>query len=209
MKIRKKQSVEQGVPGYGPQVAAMHTPPHAANLFRYGRGPIQNPDVRHRNKNMSHKIYWLITTALAITCVTSGHAESSPTADAIKSLVERSNRALQEENLDASINTIHSQSPSLLGVKKDLPTIFENYDLNTELVSFSFIGQDEDYAVARTKTRYIKISGPFWQNVESDSISVYRKENDEWKYWNNVKLNTRNLNEEAEQAGPECLLRGK
>lgn len=151
---------------------------------------------------MSHKKYWLITTALAITCVASGHAESPPTADAIKSLVERSNRALQEENLDASINTIHSQSPSLLGVKKDLPTIFENYDLNTELVSFSFIGQDEDYAVARIKTRYIKLSGPFWQNVETDSISVYRQENDEWKYWNNVKLNTRNLNEEAEQAGP-------
>ena len=48
MKSRKKQSVEQGVPGYGPQVAAMHTPPHAANLFRCGRGPIQNPDVRRK-----------------------------------------------------------------------------------------------------------------------------------------------------------------
>ena len=46
MKIRKNESVEQGVPGYGPQVAAMHTPPHAANLFRCGRGPIQNPDVQ-------------------------------------------------------------------------------------------------------------------------------------------------------------------
>ena len=193
---------QQGVPVYDPQVVAMHILPLAARLSSTARGSCLNPDVRHRNKNMSHKIYWLITTALAITCVTSGHAESSPTADAIKSLVERSNRALQEENLDASINTIHSQSPSLAGVKTDLPTIFENYDLNTELVSFSFIGQDEDYAVARTKTRYIKISGPFWQNVESDSISVYRKENDEWKYWNNVKLNTRNLNEEAEQAGP-------
>ena len=46
MKIRKKQSVEQGVPGYGPQVVAMHTPSHAAKLCRYGRGPIQNPDVQ-------------------------------------------------------------------------------------------------------------------------------------------------------------------
>jgi hypothetical protein len=150
---------------------------------------------------MTHKIYWLITAALAITCVVPGYAESNPTADAIKNLVERSIRALQEEDLDASINTIHSQSPSILGVKKDLPTIFENYDLNTELLSFAFIGQNEDYAVARTKTRYIKISGPFWQNVETDSISVYRKENDEWKYWNNVKLNNMYLNEEAEQAG--------
>jgi hypothetical protein len=57
MKIRKKQSVEQGVPGYGPQVAAMHTPPHAANLFGYGRGPIQNPDVLLRNTMINEWCY--------------------------------------------------------------------------------------------------------------------------------------------------------
>ncbi len=46
MKIRKIQSVEQGGPGYGPQVAAMHTLPLAARLPSTARGPIQTPDVR-------------------------------------------------------------------------------------------------------------------------------------------------------------------
>jgi hypothetical protein len=48
MKSRKNQSIEQWAAGYDPQAAAMHTPPHAANLFRCGRGPIQNPDVRRK-----------------------------------------------------------------------------------------------------------------------------------------------------------------
>ena len=37
---------EQGGPGYGPQAAAMHWPPHAANAILTPGGPIQTPDVR-------------------------------------------------------------------------------------------------------------------------------------------------------------------
>ena len=42
----EKEMIEQWVPGYGPQAAAMHTLPHAAHLSSTARGPIQNPDVR-------------------------------------------------------------------------------------------------------------------------------------------------------------------
>ena len=41
----EKEMIEQWVPGYGPQAAAMHTLPHAAHLSSTARGPIQNPDV--------------------------------------------------------------------------------------------------------------------------------------------------------------------
>ena len=46
----KNESVEQWVPGYGPQAAAMHTLPLAAHLHRTARGPIQNPDVGLKRK---------------------------------------------------------------------------------------------------------------------------------------------------------------
>ena len=39
---------EQRGPGYGPQVAAMHTLPHAAHLSSTARGPIQTPDVQRQ-----------------------------------------------------------------------------------------------------------------------------------------------------------------
>ena len=144
---------------------------------------------------MTNKIYWLITTALAITCVATGYAESDPTAEALKSVAERTVAALKGEDLDAAISTIHSQSPTVLLSKKSLPDLFENFDINTELLSFAYIGQNEDYAVARTKTRYIKLSGPFFQNQEVDTITVYRQENDNWKVWNQIHLNTKYLNE--------------
>ena len=57
MKIRKNESVEQGGPGYGPQVAAMHTLPHAANLSSTARGPIQTPDVLLRNTMINEWCY--------------------------------------------------------------------------------------------------------------------------------------------------------
>ena len=46
MKFLKNESVEQWGPGYGPQAAAMHTPPHAATLSSKASGPIQTPNVQ-------------------------------------------------------------------------------------------------------------------------------------------------------------------
>ena len=43
MKIRKNESVEQGVAGYDPQVVAMHTPPLAARLSSTARGSSPEP----------------------------------------------------------------------------------------------------------------------------------------------------------------------
>ena len=42
------KNVEQGGPGYGPQAAAMHTLPLAAQVLSTARGPIQTPDVRQK-----------------------------------------------------------------------------------------------------------------------------------------------------------------
>jgi hypothetical protein len=40
------EGIQQWGPGYGPQAAAMHTLPLAAQLSSTARGPIQTPDVR-------------------------------------------------------------------------------------------------------------------------------------------------------------------
>ena len=156
----------------------------------------QNTDVRQRRNNkMTHNIYWLFAIALSLVWADSVCAESNPTADGIKNTVERTLRAYREEDMDAMLSTVHSQAPSYMSIKKDSPTVFENYDINAELISFTFIGQDEDYAVARTKIRYTKISGPAFQNTEFDTFSVYRKENDEWKTWDGCIVDRKYLNE--------------
>ena len=150
---------------------------------------------QRRKINMTRKIYWLIATVLSLIWADTVRAESNTTADAIKSAVERTLRAYREEDMAVMLSTVHSQAPSYMSIKKDSPTVFENYDINAELISFTFIGQDEDYAVARTKIRYTKISGPAFQNTEFDSFSVYRKENDEWKTWDGCIVDRKYLNE--------------
>lgn len=144
---------------------------------------------------MTRNKYWLAAALLSLVWADTVCAESNPTADGIKSTVERTLRAYREEDIDAMISTVHSQAPSYLGIKKESPTVFENYDINAELISFTFIGQDGDYAVARTKIRYTKISGPAFQNTEFDSFSIYRKENDEWKTWDGCIVDRKYLND--------------
>ena len=39
----KTNSVQQGVPGYGPQVVAMQSPSHATIVYRIARGPSPEP----------------------------------------------------------------------------------------------------------------------------------------------------------------------
>ena len=39
----KTDSVQQGVPGYGPQVVAMQSPSHATIVYRIARGPSPEP----------------------------------------------------------------------------------------------------------------------------------------------------------------------
>ena len=43
MKSRKNESIEQGVPGYGPQVIAWRWPPLAAFVILTARGPSPEP----------------------------------------------------------------------------------------------------------------------------------------------------------------------
>ena len=46
-----ENEAQQLGPGYGPQVAAMHTLPLAANLSSTACGPIQTPDVRKTRRS--------------------------------------------------------------------------------------------------------------------------------------------------------------
>jgi hypothetical protein len=92
---------------------------------------------------MKRNKYWLAAALLSLIWTDTVCAESIPAADSIKNTVERTLRAYREEDIDAMVSTVHSQAPSYLSIKKDSPTVFENYDINAELISFTFIGQME------------------------------------------------------------------
>ena len=92
-------------------------------------------------------------------------------------------RANESEDLDAALATIHTQAPTYTSTKQSSMSLFETYDLKYDLLSFSFIGQDGKYAIARIKQSTTKVSGPAFRNNDLDAIHAFRKENGKWKFW--------------------------
>jgi hypothetical protein len=114
---------------------------------------------------------------------------------AIKLVIMENLKATQAEDMDRMMKTIHTQSPSYLQTKQQIAPIFDNFDLSYRLLSYSYIGLDGEYAVARVKQATKKVSGPAFQNNELDLMQVFRKENGKWKFWAQAILEMKYTNE--------------
>lgn len=115
-------------------------------------------------------------------------ADGQDIAEELKSVVLENLQVTQAEDLNAMMQTIHTQSPVYLLTKQQTTPLFENYDIQYELLSFKYFGIDGVYAIARVKQQTTKKSGPAFQNNEIDMIQVFRKENRQWKFWNQMIL---------------------
>lgn len=144
---------------------------------------------------MARKYYWLTVITVVLGCASTAFAEAESAAGELRNLVIQNLNALQSEDLEAALSVIHTQGPAYLSAKVNTPHLFENIDLKYDLMDYKYIGQDEDYAVARTKVRDTKVAGPAFQNRELDLISVFRRENGQWKFWSQITLDTKYLNE--------------
>ncbi len=113
---------------------------------------------------------------------------ATPVADALEKLVESNLKYSQQEDIDKVMATMHSQSPSYLPTKNAMASIFPNYEISYELLSFRFIAYDGDLAYARIKQRTRKISGPAFNDNEIDMVQAYRKEAGEWKIWSQMNI---------------------
>ena len=112
----------------------------------------------------------------------------------IKTVVMENFRATESEDLDAVLDTIHTQSPDYFSIKQLTVSLFETYHLRYDLLSFSYVGQNGKYAIARIKQSTRKVSGPSFQNNDLDAIHVFRKENGKWKFWSSAILEVRYTN---------------
>jgi len=108
--------------------------------------------------------------------------------EAIKSVVVTNMEACQKEDTSGMMDTIHSQSMGYLETKQAMQPIFENFDLKYTMLSYKFIIQDGEYAIARVRQRTEKVSGPAFQNNELDMIQIFKKEGNAWKYWSQAIL---------------------
>jgi hypothetical protein len=115
------------------------------------------------------------------------HAEGA-LAGVLESLVTENLEATQAEDMDRMMATIHAQSPAYATTKRQTAPLFEKFDLTYEVLSFTYIGNDDKYAVARVRQATRRVAGPAFRDNELDLVHVFRQEEGEWKFWTQTIL---------------------
>ena len=115
-------------------------------------------------------------------------------ANQIKQAVIKNMDAVETENTQMMMDTIHTQSPFYLMTKQQMQPLYENYELKYELLSYEYIGITGEYATVRVIFRTSKISGPAFKDNELDVIQIFKQENGTWKLWSQANLELKFLN---------------
>ena len=132
---------------------------------------------------------------LRMTPFTSWTPEQSTLGFQISAVFFEMLTAKQDEDIDRLMKTIHTQSPCYRQIKEQMPAIFANFDFCYRAGALSPICCEGEYAVVRNGQTTIRVSGPRFQNNAIDFIQVYRKENGQWKFWNQAILGITLINE--------------
>lgn len=118
-------------------------------------------------------------------------AETGGLEGALRQTVEENLAAYNSEDPSRTLASVHTNSPVYAAMRDALPRQFGALDTRTELERFSYIGHDDEFAVARVQYRAVGgKTAPFMNNVV-DTITVFHQEDGTWKYWDNYVLGAR------------------
>jgi hypothetical protein len=133
----------------------------------------------------------LMTAGLAAGLGLAGAASAATDAElsaATKAVVESNLSGYNAENPDAAMSAVHKSSPEYASTQAALAEQFRDLDVKATLVDFDYMGHDDEFIVARVKT---KLTGPpgsgFADNVV-DSLVLFHQENGVWKLWSDEVL---------------------
>ena len=109
---------------------------------------------------------------------------ADPLAETLRKVVDDNAAAFNKEDLAATMSSVATKSPDYQTTKDDLTALFAAQDVKAEVVGFTYIGHDDEFALARVKTKSVASpkSASFADNT-IDSITVFHQENGVWKLW--------------------------
>lgn len=118
-------------------------------------------------------------------------ADSAGLEGALRQVVEDNLAAYNSEDVARTLASVDSKSPAYAAMEDALPRQFGALHARAELERFTYIGHDDEFAVARVQYRTRGAPGePFLNNV-LDTITIFHQENGTWKYWDNDVLGAR------------------
>lgn len=91
--------------------------------------------------------------------------------------------AFNKENVDGAMATVDTRSPAWKATQLELEKLFKDYDLKAELVKFVVMGHDDEFAIARVKTKTTGQPGTEFTNNITDAIVIFHQEGGTWKIW--------------------------
>lgn len=143
---------------------------------------------------------------LAVAIVAAGAAGDSGAsnvredmAQALRAVLEQNMKSLNDKSPDLGMAAVHSQSPVYDATRNTIKRLQAIYDVRNELQSFSYIGKDTEYAVARASQNTTRISGPAFRDNVVDVMHIFRQEDGQWKIWQSAVLSVKYLDEPATQ----------
>jgi hypothetical protein len=115
---------------------------------------------------------------------TAARAEGEDLAATLRAVVEQNLEAYDREDVDATSKTVHTRSPAYEASKAAAAEQVKDLDVDVQLVDFRYIGHDDEFAVARAKTKYTAEPGEtdFTDNTV-DVILLFHMEDGVWKLW--------------------------
>jgi hypothetical protein len=112
------------------------------------------------------------------------YADDSALAATLRKVVEDNAAAYDQENVAATVSTIASQSPAYEPTEAGLAEQFADTDLAVQVVDFTYIGHDDEFAVARVKTKTVATpKSPAFADNTTDAIVLFHQDGGAWKLW--------------------------
>ena len=130
-------------------------------------------------------IVLLLTLALAATTTL---AVDEGIAEELRSVIEKNFSTSEAEDLEKYMNTMHPESPSYQQTRKLSQQMMDRYDLEYELLSFSYVGENGKYQLARVRQKTTDTSEAAFRDNITVNLWAFRKDDGEWKGWNTMLL---------------------
>lgn len=111
---------------------------------------------------------------------------SVPEDEELFAILEENMKAMQDKDLDAYMETIHSESPAYDTTRQTIEQM-DVYTLEMELSDLEVVNKTEEEASVAYKQKTVKVDGPEFMNNEVTGVQVLRPENGTWKIYNTEK----------------------
>lgn len=129
----------------------------------------------------------VLATALLGLAVTAGAADDKLTAE-LKGVVESNLRAYDAKDVQGALRGVHTRSPEYDTTKAALAEQFRDVGVTATLVDFRYMGHDDEFAVARVKTKLVGPAGSGFSDNVTDSVVLFHQEGGTWKVWSDEVL---------------------